>query len=223
VRADNDVGEVERRGEERRREGRSGPAQECGSEQTTTVIYVPASLRIDVGRLETSCFFPYVSIMDGTVALSQGVFVRNRGSLPAAPAVGMPMGTPGSVLTGGAMMSGTGVSPGAGQAGGLRVAPDRISASDLLPNPGEKRTDSSGCPWPCPLGDMRGRRSWSFCDRCSSGMLAGSASIRLARGRSLRRREADILGGAWRRHWPGSSCSWRLSWAPPRLAGACSS
>jgi hypothetical protein len=118
VRADNDVGEVERRGEERRREGRSGPAQECGSEQTTTVIYVPASLRIDVGRLETSCFFPYVSIMDGTVALSQGVFVRNRGSLPAAPAVGMPMGTPGSVLTGGAMMSGTGVSPGAGQQAG---------------------------------------------------------------------------------------------------------
>lgn len=77
-----------------------------GSEQTTTVVYIPASLRIDVGRLETSFFFPYVNIMDGTVALSQGGFVPMQGSLTAAPGAGMPMGAPGRGMMGGGMMGG---------------------------------------------------------------------------------------------------------------------
>lgn len=87
-----------------------------GSEQTTTVVYIPASLRIDAGRLETSFFFPYLNIMDGTVALSQGGFVPMQGSLTAAPGAGMPMGAPGSGMMGGGMMGGRAGRPAAGPA-----------------------------------------------------------------------------------------------------------
>ena len=43
-----------------------------GSAQTTRLMYMPASLRVDVGRFEFSGSFPFVSVMDGTVLWSQG-------------------------------------------------------------------------------------------------------------------------------------------------------
>lgn len=119
-----------------------------GSEQTTTVVYIPASLRIDVDRLETSFFFPYVSIIDGTVALSQGGFVPMQGSLTAAPGVGMPMGARGSGMMGGGMMGGNAGPPGAGPA---LDATTGVPASSL--------TNQSG------LGDIVGTVGYRVVDR----------------------------------------------------------
>ncbi len=62
-----------------------------GSENRSHVVYVPAILRVDSGRLELSGFFPYVTIDDGTVALSQGGFVPMQGSLSSSPNAGMSM------------------------------------------------------------------------------------------------------------------------------------
>lgn len=123
-----------------------------GSEQTTTVFYVPASLRIDVGRLETSFFFPYVNIMDGTVALSQGGFVPMQGSLSAAPAAGMPMGTPGRGMMGGGM-SGSGPAPGTGP---LTDSTGGVPSSLL--------TNQSG------LGDVVGTVGYRVVDSALSGV-----------------------------------------------------
>ena len=62
-----------------------------GSTDTTRLVYAPAVLRVDAGRFEIAGYFPYLTIDDGSVTLSQGGFVPMRGTLTTAPAVGMPM------------------------------------------------------------------------------------------------------------------------------------
>jgi hypothetical protein len=73
-----------------------------GSEQTTKLLYVPASLRVDVGRFEFSGSFPFVSVTDGTVLWSQGGLIPMRGTMTGSPVAGVPMG--GSGMVGGGMM-----------------------------------------------------------------------------------------------------------------------
>jgi hypothetical protein len=73
-----------------------------GSAQTTRLLYVPASLRVDVGRFEISGSFPFVSVMDGTVLWSQGGYIPMQGTMTGSPAAGMPMGPNG--MMGGGMM-----------------------------------------------------------------------------------------------------------------------
>lgn len=79
-----------------------------GSDRTTTGVYVPATVRAEVGRFETSWSLPYLGIMDGTAVPSTGGAIPMQGSLPGAPATGMSMGEGGSggMMSGGAMMSG---------------------------------------------------------------------------------------------------------------------
>ena len=84
-----------------------------GSTQTTRLVYAPAVLRIDTGRFEIGGYFPYLTIDDGTVTLSQGGFVPMRGTVTAAPAAGMPMTTTRGMM-GGSNVSG-GAAPGSEQ------------------------------------------------------------------------------------------------------------
>ncbi len=62
-----------------------------GSDQTTRLVYAPAVLRVDAGRFEVAGYFPYLTIDNGTVALSQGGFVPMRGTVMSVPTVGMSM------------------------------------------------------------------------------------------------------------------------------------
>ena len=80
-----------------------------GSEQTTKVVYAPASLRVDVGRFEFSGSFPFHSVTDGTVLWSQGGFVPIRGTMTGSPTDGVPMGSNG--MMGGGMMGNYQIQP----------------------------------------------------------------------------------------------------------------
>ena len=60
-----------------------------GSQQTTHVVYAPAVIRIDTHRFEASASIPYLTIENGTIALSQAGFVPMQGTLTNAPAYGM--------------------------------------------------------------------------------------------------------------------------------------
>ena len=79
-----------------------------GSTQTTRLVYAPALIRIDTGRFEIAGYFPYLTVDDGTVTLSQGGFVPMQGTLTAAPAAGMPMnaGTMRGMMAGSSVPSG---------------------------------------------------------------------------------------------------------------------
>lgn len=83
-----------------------------GAETRSHIVYVPAVVRVDAGRLEVSGSFPFVSIDQGTVALSQGGFVPMQGSLTSSPTTGMSMSGASAARMGG-MMGGTsaGVTP----------------------------------------------------------------------------------------------------------------
>lgn len=106
-----------------------------GSGQTTTVIYVPTSVRVDVGRVEASVALPFVSITDGTVALSQGGFVPMQGSLTGAPGVGM------SMTRGAGMMSGGTAAPGSSRLGSSLPA-HQSGMGDLVGAVGYRVVDS---------------------------------------------------------------------------------
>lgn len=72
-----------------------------GSDQTTSLLYAPAVLRVETGRFEIGGSFPYLTIHDGTVAPSGGGFVPMRGTLAGAPETGMSMGNnPGGTMSG---------------------------------------------------------------------------------------------------------------------------
>ena len=64
-----------------------------GSDQTTTMWFAPAVLRVENDRVEAAAYFPYLVIDNGTVAPSQGGFLPMRGTVVNAPNVGMPMGS----------------------------------------------------------------------------------------------------------------------------------
>jgi len=81
-----------------------------GSTQTTTIVYAPAVLRVDIDRFEVAGYFPYLMIDNGTVVLSQGGFVPMQGTLAGAPQAGVPMGGATGMMGSGGMM-GQGSSP----------------------------------------------------------------------------------------------------------------
>jgi hypothetical protein len=89
-----------------------------GGDQTTTIVYAPAVVRLDAGRFELAGFIPYLSIRDGAGALSDGGWIPMQGAVSGAPAVGLPMGG----MTGGGMMGRT-TSSGAGQSPGTSTPP----------------------------------------------------------------------------------------------------
>ncbi|MBI4477677.1 MAG: hypothetical protein HY654_10915 [Acidobacteria bacterium] len=97
------------------------------SDQTTSLLYAPALLRVESGRLEVVAYFPYLTIDNGTVAPSQGGFVPMRGTLTSAPNAGMSMAT----TTGGTM----GGMMGGGPSGGTTpVASGTLPTSALVTN-----------------------------------------------------------------------------------------
>ena len=112
-----------------------------GSDSRSRVVYAPAILRVDAGRLELSGYFPYLTIDDGTVALSQGGFVPMQGSLTGSPNAGMSM----SGHSGG-VMGGTSPVPGA-------------------PNPPNLAAVSQSG-----LGDIVGSIGYRIVDRPASGL-----------------------------------------------------
>lgn len=63
-----------------------------GTSQTTTLLFVPASLRIESGRFEASGVFPFASIREATGALSQGGWIPMQGTVSGSPNSGMPAG-----------------------------------------------------------------------------------------------------------------------------------
>ena len=84
-----------------------------GSDQTTSLLYAPAVLRVESGRFQAATYFPYLTVDNGTVAPSQGGFVPMRGTLSNAPNIGMGMGSSTGAMgspTGG-MMGGLGATP----------------------------------------------------------------------------------------------------------------
>lgn len=120
-----------------------------GSAQTTNIVYAPASIRVDVGRFEFGGYFPFVSVHDGTVLLSQGGFVPMQGSMSGAPAAGMPMrgsgfGGMGSGMGGG--MMGAGYSPSSNAPFSPSSAPALMSQSgpgDVVATAAYRLVDSS--------------------------------------------------------------------------------
>ena len=81
-----------------------------GSDQTTSLLYAPAVLRVESGRFQAATYFPYLTVDNGTVAPSQGGFVPMRGTLSNAPNVGMGMGSSAGGAMGG-MMRGLAATP----------------------------------------------------------------------------------------------------------------
>lgn len=51
-----------------------------GAETRSHLVYAPAILRVDMGRLELGGYLPYLTLDQGTVALSQGGFVPMQGT-----------------------------------------------------------------------------------------------------------------------------------------------
>lgn len=137
-----------------------------GSQQTSTLVYVPASLRVDVGRVESSLAFPYLNIHDGTVAVSQAGFVPMRGSLTGAPGAGVPMGAG----HGGGMM-GAGTS--AGSPPGSSPSPGALPQAWL--------TNGSG------LGDLVGSVGYRVVENTLSGVgVVVGTRIKLPTASSVR-------------------------------------
>ncbi len=103
-----------------------------GSQQTTHVVYAPAVIRIDMHRFEVSASIPYLTIENGTVALSQAGFVPMQGSLVSAPTSGM-------LGHSGGMMGQTGVA-GVPSAGGLMARESGIG--DVVTSAGYRVVDA---------------------------------------------------------------------------------
>lgn len=110
-----------------------------GSTDQTRVVYAPAVLRVEARRFEVAAYFPYLTIDDGTVTLSQGGFVPMQGTLPAAPEAGMPMNS-GRM---GGMMGGPSVSGGRTQ-GSNPTAPrltNQAGFGDIVASVGYRLVD----------------------------------------------------------------------------------
>jgi hypothetical protein len=115
-----------------------------GSDQTTTLVYVPASFRVDVHRFELTGTVPFLSVSNGTVAWTQGGFIPMQGSMTTAPGAGFPMG--GSM--GGGMMGSSGtVSPPTTATGSPSATATLINESgigDILLSAGYRIIDNLG-------------------------------------------------------------------------------
>ena len=148
-----------------------------GSEQTTQLMYVPASLRVDVGRFEFSGSFPFVSVMDGTVLWSQGGYIPMRGTMTGSPVAGVPMG--GSGMVGGGMMGHS-----------QTQTPGTVSPSQTTP----VLISQSG------IGDVVAGAGFRIVDDASSGMqVVLGARVKLptaSASRGLGTGKADLAGTA---------------------------
>lgn len=106
-----------------------------GSTETTRLVYAPAVVRVDTGRFELAGYFPYLTIDEGTVTLSQGGYVPMQGTLTGAPGAGMPM-----TGTNAGMMGGRGNPALTNQAGfgdvvasvGYRVRDDAVTGLQVI-------------------------------------------------------------------------------------------
>jgi hypothetical protein len=125
-----------------------------GGDQTTTILYAPAVLRLDTGRFEFAGFFPYVSIRDGAGALSDGGWLPMQGAVSGAPGVGMSMS--------GGMMGGTTSPAVSSPSGGLTLSQGAV------------RTSPSG------LGDLVGAAGYRVVDNLLTGVqVVVSARIKV--------------------------------------------
>lgn len=77
-----------------------------GSNQTTTIVYAPAVLRVDVSRFEFAGFFPYLSTQDAAGASTDAGWLPFQGGVLGSPSVGASM----SGMMGGSGMMGSGTS-----------------------------------------------------------------------------------------------------------------
>lgn len=113
-----------------------------GSDQTTRLVYAPAVLRVDTGRFELGAYFPYLTINDGTVTLSQGGLVPMRGTLTTAPSVGMSMGGPnGGMMGSQAGAGGSPISPAAGTVSAGALLTNQSGLGDLVASVGYRLVD----------------------------------------------------------------------------------
>ncbi len=133
-----------------------------GSEQTTHLFYVPAVLRVEVRRFEVAGYFPYLTIDDGTVALSQGGFVPMRGTLTGAPNVGMPMGASAGAPGAGGGIEGRGM--GGGMMGGGAVGSIGNALQAGAGIPASLLTSQSG------FGDISGSVGYRIVDDAARGL-----------------------------------------------------
>ncbi len=146
-----------------------------GSDQTTQLVYVPAVLRVDAGRFEVAGYFPYLTIDNGTVAPSQGGFVPMRGTVSAAPNVGM------------SMPQGSGMGHGRGT-----MTPDLT----IAPSPSVSLGRQSGA------GDLIGSVGYRIVDRTATGLqmvVSGRFKVptaAAARGLGTGRADVAVAGSA---------------------------
>lgn len=132
-----------------------------GSSETTRMVYVPATLRVDWNRFETSVAFPWVSLDSATVAWSQGGFVPMQGSLTGSPGVGMSMsgglaGAAGQSGMGGMMGSGAIAGQGT-SAGSNLLTPSgalmhQTGVGDIVASVGYRLVDNSLTGWQATIG-----------------------------------------------------------------------
>lgn len=123
-----------------------------GSDETTSLLYAPAVLRVESGRFEAAAYFPYLTIDNGTVALSQGGFVPMRGTLTDAPSAGMSMS---GSATG--RMGGMGGMMGGSSVGGVNAPAPGASPTALV-------TNQSG------LGDVVASAGYRVVDDAAAGL-----------------------------------------------------
>lgn len=151
-----------------------------GGDQTTTILYAPAVVRLDVGRFEFAGFVPYLAVRNSAGTLSDGGWIPMQGAVRGAPAVGLPMG---GMMRGG-MMGGTTTPPAGSPAGGTTLIP---STQVLLTSP-------SG------LGDVVGSAGYRVVDNLLTGVqLVLSARVKFPTAsvsQGLGTGRADVGGAA---------------------------
>lgn len=84
-----------------------------GGDATTTIVYAPAVVRLDVDRFELAGFFPYVALRNRTGTLSDAGWIPMQGTVTGSPSVGMP--TTGGMMGNGMMNRVTGQTSGTTQ------------------------------------------------------------------------------------------------------------
>ncbi len=127
-----------------------------GGDQTTTITYAPAVLRIDTGRFEFAGFFPYLSVQDAAGALSSGGWIPMQGAVTGAPNVGMPMS---GGMMGGGMMGHPGGQP---------------SGTPVTPLTGATSVTTSG------FGDVVGSAGYRLVDHLLTGVqVVATARVKI--------------------------------------------
>jgi len=120
-----------------------------GGEQTTSILYAPAIVRLDAGRVELVAFFPYLSVENAAGALYDGGWIPMQGAVNGAPNVGVPVGGMGGGHMGGGMMGGGTSQP---------------SGTPLPPSTGVAVASVSG------FGDIVGSAGYRLVDNLLTGM-----------------------------------------------------